>query len=241
MKLLALDTACSACSVAVRADGAIIASRAVAMRQDHAEALVPMVIDVMGEASVSFGDLDVVAVTLGPGSFTGLRTGMAAAKGFALAYDLPIVGVTSLEAVALAAWQAAPRELPFPSLTVALETRRQSVFLQSFDPDRTPLNEPVAVTLEEAVEALPKNGTVLAGDAASRIVLAMDEGIKKKNVLLIDSVTGPDARYVAEIAAGRWVEGGTGDVAGKPGRSVAPLYVQPPEAKRPVAGGRLRS
>ena len=232
---------CSACSVAVWADGVIAASQTATMKQGHAEALLPMVLEVMGEASVPFSDLDFVAVTLGPGSFTGLRTGLAAAKGIALAHDLPIVGVTSLEAVALAARLAAPQDLPYPSLSVALETRRQSVFFQTFGPDRTPLSEPAAMTLEEAVEALPKSGTVLAGDAASRIVVAMEQSEKNRNVLVIDAVTGPDARYVAEIAAARWVEGGAGNRVDKSGRPVVPLYVQPPEAKRPAAGGRLRS
>ena len=84
---------------------------------------------------------------------------------------------------------------------------------------------------------LPKNGAVLAGDAASRIVSAMGLRVKDQKIALMETVTGPDARYVAEIAAGRWVDGGAPVAAG----SLAPLYVQAPEAKRPIAGGRLRS
>lgn len=241
MKLLALDTACSACSVAIWVDGFIVASQTAAMKRGHAEALLPMVLDVIGVSSIRFRDLDLVAVTLGPGSFTGLRTGLATAKGIALAHDLPIVGVTTLEAVALATRLAAPQDLAHLPLTVALETRRRSVFLQSFSADRTPLNDPCSVTLEEAVEALPENGTVLAGDASSRIALAMDTSEQNKNVFLIDSVTGPDAQFVAQIAADRWINGGADGVADKSAHPLVPLYVQAPEARRPVAGGRLRS
>lgn len=237
MKLLALDTACSACSVAIWVDGAIVASRTAVMKQGHAEALLPMVLEVIGVSSVPFAALDLVAVTLGPGSFTGLRTGLAAAKGIALAHDLPIVGVTSLEAVALAARLAVPQDLSHLPLTVALETRRGSVYLQSFAADGTPLSDPCSVTLDDAMDALPETGAVLAGDAASRIVLAMSTAEKSENVLLIDSVTGPDARYVAEVAADRWAAG----AVEKSRHPLVPLYIQAPEAKRPVAGGRLRS
>ncbi|MBT5047015.1 MAG: tRNA (adenosine(37)-N6)-threonylcarbamoyltransferase complex dimerization subunit type 1 TsaB [Rhodospirillaceae bacterium] len=237
MKLIALDTACAACSAAVWADGTIAASRTAAMKRGHAEALLPMILDVMGASSVAFASLDMVAVTLGPGSFTGLRTGLATAKGIALAHDLPIVGVTSLEAVALAAQSVAPRDVRKLPLTVVLETRRGGVYLQNFAADRTPLDDPCSATLEEAMTKLPKNGAVLAGDAASRIVSAMGLRVKDQKIALMETVTGPDARYVAEIAAGRWVDGGAPVAAG----SLAPLYVQAPEAKRPIAGGRLRS
>ena len=245
MKLLALDTACSSCSVAIWDDGAIAAARTEIMKQGHAEALLPMVLEIVRDASVPFAALDLVAVTLGPGSFTGLRTGLAAAKGIALAHDLPIVGVTSLEAVAHAAAHAArlaasPQSASLP-ITAVLETRRGSVYLQSFAADGTKLNDPCSVTLEDAVAAMPENGTVLAGDAASRIVLAMGISGNTENIMLIDTITGPDARIVAEIAAGRWAAGDDAGMTNNRARPLVPLYVQPPEAKRPVNGGRLRS
>ena len=80
MKILALDTATSSCSVAIWAD-AVKAARATAMERGHAEALMTMVVEAMAEAGVAFPDIDLVAVTVGPGSFTGLRIGLAAARG----------------------------------------------------------------------------------------------------------------------------------------------------------------
>lgn len=236
MKVLALDTACAACSAAVWHDGAITGSRMAPMSRGHAEALLPMVLDVMGASSTSFSALDIIAVTLGPGSFTGLRTGLAAAKGFALAHDLPIVGVTSLEAVALAAERLSPPEARGLPIYVVLETRRGSVYLQRFASDLAPLDAPCVAALDDVVDTFPAGGVVLAGDAASRIVLDMDVAVRERGVKVIEAVKGPDAKFVAEISAGRCADGGVDEDTG----ALTPLYIQEPEARRPIAGGRLR-
>ena len=99
MKVLALDTATASCSVAVMCDGDIRARQFTTMDRGQAEALMPMVEWAMAEARLDFRNLDLVATTVGPGSFTGLRVGLAAARGLALAARLPIVGVTTLEAL----------------------------------------------------------------------------------------------------------------------------------------------
>jgi tRNA threonylcarbamoyladenosine biosynthesis protein TsaB len=237
MTVLAFDTACSACSAALWADGAIVASRTLPMNRGHAEALLPMILDIMSTASIAFSDLGVVAVTLGPGSFTGLRTGLATAKGIALAHDLPLVGVNTLEAVALAAQRSTPPENDQPTVTVVLENRRGGVYLQSFGADLTPLGEPCSASMEEVPDILPKNGTLLAGDAARRIVSALSDTLGQRGISLVETVTEPDAVFVAELAARRLAEG-TGNIKA---RGLTPLYIQAPEAKRPIAGGRLRS
>jgi len=101
MYVLALDTALAACSAAVLdTRHGILASASVAMRRGHAEALLPAVHQVMDDAGVAFSDLDRIAVTVGPGSFTGLRVGVSAARGIALAARRPAVGITTLAAFA---------------------------------------------------------------------------------------------------------------------------------------------
>ncbi|MHA1569433.1 MAG: tRNA (adenosine(37)-N6)-threonylcarbamoyltransferase complex dimerization subunit type 1 TsaB, partial [Alphaproteobacteria bacterium] len=85
VKLLALDTATGACSVAIWHEGGVLRRRVAEMAHGHAEALMPMVREVMHAAGASFTDLDAFAVTVGPGAFTGLRIGLAAARGMALA------------------------------------------------------------------------------------------------------------------------------------------------------------
>src|SRR5271170_6116822 len=102
MRVLAIDTALAACSAAVfdTEHGGIVASESQAMTRGHAEALMPLLRRVMGEAGLAFTAIDRVAVTIGPGSFTGLRVGIAAARGIALAADKPAVGVSTLSAYA---------------------------------------------------------------------------------------------------------------------------------------------
>jgi tRNA threonylcarbamoyladenosine biosynthesis protein TsaB len=99
--VLAFDTSAGACSAAVLGgDGTVLARRCEALERGHAERLLPMLRDVLAEAGVEIADLALLAVTIGPGTFTGIRIGLAAARGLALASGLPLVGVTSLEAVA---------------------------------------------------------------------------------------------------------------------------------------------
>ena len=95
MKILAFDSATSACSAAIWRDGEIPARRFVAMERGQSEALIPMVVEVLKEAGLTYAEIDFIAVTVGPGSFTGVRIGLAAARGMALAGGLPVVGVTT--------------------------------------------------------------------------------------------------------------------------------------------------
>src|SRR5678815_1575047 len=104
MIVLGLDTCLSSCSVAVRDGERVLASAREVMARGHQERLAPMAQAVMAEAGLSFDKLDRIAVTVGPGSFTGLRVGIAFAKGLALALDLPTVGVGSLEALGAEAY-----------------------------------------------------------------------------------------------------------------------------------------
>ena len=104
MRILAFDTATSACSAALWEDGRVGARRFETMTRGHAEALVPMIADVMDEAGTNFPRLDLIAVTVGPGAFTGLRIGLAAARGMALAAAVPCLGgLTDDEALDISA------------------------------------------------------------------------------------------------------------------------------------------
>src|SRR5262245_44664761 len=102
MRVLAIDTALEACAAAVldTASGAVLASESLPMARGHAEALMPLIAQVMDAAAIDFSSLDRVAVTVGPGSFTGLRVGIAAARGIALAAGKPAVGLSTLAVLA---------------------------------------------------------------------------------------------------------------------------------------------
>jgi tRNA threonylcarbamoyladenosine biosynthesis protein TsaB len=236
MRLLALETATAACSPAVWCHDRVRARRFQAMDRGQAEALMPMVLAVLDEAGCGFAALDAVAVTVGPGAFTGLRIGLAAARGMALAADLPLLGVTTLEAVAHGAAPARPGD---STLLVALDSKRRDHYLQPFDGALAPLAPPAAV-LPEAIEATLKQclrpgRLAVVGDAAAKVVAALADSRSYRATLLAAPAL-PDAAVVARLAAvrlrsappRRWREA-------PPPR---PLYLRPPDAKLPPAGER---
>lgn len=154
MRVLALDTATAGCSVAACDGEAVLAQRCEAMRTGQAERIVPMLADVTAEAGWSFADPQLVAVTLGPGSFTGIRAGLAAARALALAAGLPAIGVSTLEA--MAATVPAGR-----GVVCVVAGRQGSVFAQRF-----PGGEP-RVLREDEVGGLRRPGDLLLVDGAS--------------------------------------------------------------------------
>src|SRR5438552_18511098 len=142
--ILAIETAGSRCSVALARGGRLLAAQSQPLRHGHAEALLPMIDRVMTEAGVSPQRLDAIAAATGPGGFTGIRVGLAAAHGIALATGARLVGVTSFAAVAEALRRGAPLAAGSgPHLLVALDSRRDDLYVQLFAPDmRTPLAPP---------------------------------------------------------------------------------------------------
>jgi tRNA threonylcarbamoyladenosine biosynthesis protein TsaB len=220
LNILSLDTALTACSVALWRDGAIDAKHFTPMDRGQSEAIMPMVRQVMAEAGARFSDIDLVAVTIGPGAFTGLRIGLAAARGLALAADLPCLGVTTLDAVAAG---VATAERSAGTVLVVLETKRDDVYAQSFDSDLKQLNSPSAVVPERLNDAFPPGPLTVVGNAAPRVVAALERtGI---SVSLSTAPGLPDAAVVARIAAQRW----------RPGQILSPpspLYLRPPAVTR---------
>jgi len=234
MNLLGIDSACAACSAAVLQGDRISARAFRAMQRGHVEALMPMVVAVMADAGTEFGDLDLLAVTVGPGSFTGLRAGLAAAQGISRAQGVPLLGVTTLEAVAFAAARDVGDHPDDVALVVALETRRADLYLQVFGSDMSPLCAAACVLPESADAMLPDGRLVLAGDGARRLHDAL-----AKPGLVVEIAPGPglpDAGDVARIAAGR------AEMRENDGTmpSVRPLYLHPPHVNLPKAQGRLR-
>lgn len=231
MKILAFDTASSACSAALWRDGRVVARRFERMERGQSEALIPMVMVTLAEAGEALAAVDLVAVTAGPGTFTGLRIGLAAAKGFSLAARIPCLGVTTLEAVAHAVPDGDRRNA---ALLVVLETKREDVYAQLFDPALRPLTAPEAVppgALSDLLSPYRGSRLLIAGDAAGRALDAL--GSEGSTLIRAGGAGVPDAAQVAAIAAARFRPGATLP-------PLVPLYLRPPEAVLPVAGGRLR-
>lgn len=154
--ILAIDTSAAQCAVAV-VDDERVAVRRVEMTRGHAEALFPMIEEVLAELGASYEDLDRVGVCTGPGSFTGLRVGISAARGMALGSGIPAIGVTRFEAVAA--------EIGGPC-TVQLPGRGGTVFVQDFDAGLNAIGEP-RIETGEAAELSP-NPVVIARLASGR-------------------------------------------------------------------------
>src|ERR1700724_4063210 len=129
MRILAIDTALEACAAGIiEMPDRVLAEESVAMARGHAEALMPLLARVMNRAALGFPDLDRIAVTVGPGSFTGLRVGIAAARGIALAAGKPAVGLSTLSAFA-APHLAEDETVP---VLAAIDARHEHVYLQVF-------------------------------------------------------------------------------------------------------------
>jgi tRNA threonylcarbamoyladenosine biosynthesis protein TsaB len=220
MRILAFDCATSRCSAAVWLDGDLRGYEAVDTAHGASEILVPMLARVLAAAAVELRDIDRLAVTVGPGHFTGLRAGLAVARGLVLATGVPAVAVTTLEAVAAATNAEERRDR---DVLVALDSKRAEPFLQRFDEGLAPLGEPLSREVRAFAATLDRTRRLLvAGDAAPHLVDAA-------RAVGCDAVASgapprPDAAIVAAIASCR------SPLAG----AVRPLYLHPPAVKLPA-------
>lgn len=157
MKLLALDTATEACSAAVWVDG-VVHGRCEVVGRDHTQRLIPLVTSVLAEAGLGYSSLDGLVCGVGPGSFAGVRIGVSFAKGVALAHELPVLGVSSLQLLAEAALSAPGCD----PVLVSIDARMGEVYFQAFGRDADGLLQP----LGEASVCAP--GAVMVPDGYTR-------------------------------------------------------------------------
>ena len=216
MKILALDTAMAACSVAVVEAGRAqpLASAFVSMERGHAEAIAPMVQEAMAAAGLGFGDLDRIAVTTGPGTFTGVRIGLAMARGLGLATGLPVIGIDTLRAI------AANDPTPGAVFLVAADARRDEVYAALYDAQRRVLRQPAVTTVAAAGHDLPP-GTRVIGTAAEMVIAACG----RSDVICSRSGNLPVAAEFAALAARLPLPQGL----------PSPLYLRTPDAKPQAA------
>ena len=217
MKILAIDTALPAVSACVLMEGAIEpeAQETLGMERGHAEALIPLIDRVLGRVDGGFESIDRVAVTVGPGSFTGLRVGIAAARALALAWGIPAVGVSTLAAL------AAPLILDEKpdTVAVAVDARHGHVFLAAFQGDGRILLMPRFLAKDEAVRELGPGPLRLAGSGAPLLAIeAWSRGIEAE---IVGDRIAPEIAFVARL-------GLLADPASAPPR---PLYLKAPDAK----------
>jgi tRNA threonylcarbamoyl adenosine modification protein YeaZ len=209
MRILALDSAVASCSATLVADGEVVAGYQRVLDRGHASVLPVMAQDCLRDAGLRAADLDLIAVTVGPGSFTGIRGGVALAQGLGAAAGRPVIGVTVGEALADSLPQLGGR-----ILWCAITSRRGRIFLEVGDAVHS-----LAVTELPNPEGPVAVAGPAAADVASRLAA---RGV---NVMLTDARL-PTGRHIAQVAERRF----QGTIRPLPAE---PLYVDPPEAKLP--------
>lgn len=198
MKILTLDTAMSACSAGVYdTKTGTLSSSLLPMVRGHAEKLVPLIQSVLIESGLDFSDLGLVAVTTGPGAFTGLRIGMSTAEALALSLNIPVAGVTTLSALAAAYFQS-PKS--GKALLVIIETKRSDFYGQMFSPDGEELSPPFAMSAEAIAESYLQDSVDLIGDANQRFMKELPDQYCHK-VVAIEGYEVCSPGCIAKIAA----------------------------------------
>jgi tRNA threonylcarbamoyladenosine biosynthesis protein TsaB len=222
MNVLAFDTCFGAVSVAVHwqaAGGGWELREAYEERSSgHAERLFPMIAEVMDGAGLAFSAIGRIAVTLGPGTFTGVRVGISAARALALATGKPVVGITSLAAMALRAEEALDQRLGGRPLVVAVDARRGALYVQSFAAGGRETSEALLLTPEDAALRIGREGTVVVGSGASAVTAAVRSRGGNAEACLPD--LQPHARTLAVLAPTL-----------APITPIKPLYLRSPDVK----------
>jgi tRNA threonylcarbamoyladenosine biosynthesis protein TsaB len=224
MRLLTIDTACRIGTVAVM-DGSSVISSFDSMEQTrHGERLLDLVARALEQASCSLSDLDLIAAGMGPGSFTGVRVGMATAKGLALAVSRPLVGVVSLEAMAHAA-RSIVGERPVVAM---LDAKKGEVFLGAYGPSGQPLGAPTHLPRDQAaawmtaIESKGAGPCFVCGEVARELDLA------SWSVLSHPMCDLPAALAIGAIAQATWASSRVSQLD-----LLEPLYVRPPDIQAP--------
>lgn len=219
MNILAVDTALSACSVAILMDKRTVVRR-IDMARGHAEALMPLLAEAMAEAKLGYGDIDRFAVTVGPGTFTGVRVGVSTVRGLMLTTDRPAVGVTTLEALSETARSSGSyRSCP---LLIAMDARRDEIYAQVFDEAGIATSDPMVIGIEALLADLPADIDTVFGSAARAVADAAAGTGREMTALGTD--TAPDPLAIARIARDR-------EAKIWPEFAPKPLYLRAPDAK----------
>jgi len=215
MLILALDTSMAACSVCVydARSGLVLGARHEFMDRGQAEALAPMVQETMVSAGVAFKDLARIAVTTGPGTFTGVRIGLAMARGLGVALGIPITGINSLAAIACS---ETARDLP---IVVAVDARANEIYFAAFNQSGHEITAPAIVTLADAHKFMPSNPVRILGTAAGLLLDKNNKHVRS------DAGDLPIAANFVRLAASI------------PASAVPPepLYLRPPDVKPQAA------
>lgn len=217
MRILAIDTALGACSACIVEAGSEdpLSAETLAMERGHAEALLPLIERVVSRVDGGFESLDRVAVTVGPGSFTGSRVGIAAARAIGLASRVPVLGVSTLSALLAPLVTSGARGL----LAAAIDARHGHVFFQAVAPGGGAIVAPAHLSLRDAVRQIGAGPVTIAGSGSG--LVAAEAAALGVEVIVHDVAPAPDIVWVARL----------GLVASPEEALARPLYLRSPDAK----------
>ncbi len=224
MNILSFDSSAAACSVALSNITEIFACDFKKMSRGQAEYLMPMIKKTLMKSGLRPCDIDMVAVTIGPGAFTGIRIGLASANAFGLALNIPVVGITTTRAVAMA--QDNPQG---KDILVAIDSKRADIYMEILSPNGISKMQPKLLSLDDIVKFIANDSDLLiCGDAIPRLlpILAAAEinyiHAWQENIF-------PDPAVIAKLATEDFIKYGAMAFENKP----KPLYIRPPDASLP--------
>lgn len=211
--ILIIETATRICSVALARNGVVTALRESGEKNVHASMTVPFILEVLKESGLGPGSVDAVAVSRGPGSYTGLRIGVSTAKGICYAVDKPLISVSTLQAMAFGAMKAAGGQEEGASVRYRpmIDARRMEVYTALYDKENKPLTE---------VEAKVIDADTFNGELEKHIIWFFGDGAEKCRSLFGDHPNSrflpgfmPSARWMAPLAEKKWQQNEFEDLA----------------------------
>ncbi len=221
MIVLAFDTSCNACSICLWQDGAVLAKKTEIMERGQAEILIPEIDVILKQAGLTFKNIGLIAVTKGPGSFTGIRASLATARALSLASGTPVVGVSTLDVFAHMAKELINDEL----LLVAQESKRADLYYQIFDANLNPTSAEKSAGPEEIIKTIANFKSIIFGDASQHFNFDLPE-----NVTLIkqDSLI-PQIEIIAVLAYQQFNDNKEAITANPKDFYPNPIYIRPPD------------
>jgi len=218
--ILCFDTALGGITIGLCLSDDKIISHHTETEREQASLLVPKIQEVLKEGELSFEDLDAVACTVGPGSFTGLRIGMTTAKTLGLSLEKPVIGLSTLD---LIAQHYSVKE----NMLIVLETKRKDFYAQYFDNDKNPLTEPFAGSAEDVLLKAPKGDLFVGGNATERFKSMTEElGVDMEHVNYMSEM-GNIIPFIMTLMAKEYYD------AGNYGDPIEPLYLRDADTSKP--------
>jgi len=220
MKILAFETASGLCSIAISEGPDVLATELIFENSKQAESLTPMIQSILGRLKMNFSDIDYIATTNGPGSFTGIRIGLSCALGLSLVTNITPIIVSNF---AIINYKIREQYRNFDFSINLIDAYRDECYIQIFDKNNKPVTEPNLLNIQDAkAEILKLKGQIVCAGSAAKTI----QDIECNAISILPRFPFPDARIICKLAHSQIVKGEFSSV-------IEPLYIRLPDAKLP--------